>query len=93
MLTAARKALLSSRRAVIGSNSPNTRLMNPRSVAEMFETIPSPQTHHTSRPLGFTPEFGILTILWFIRTANRHMLIFCPVVALFGLLWREQAAG
>ena len=29
--------------------------MNPRSVDEMFETSPSPQTHHNTRPLGFRP--------------------------------------
>ena len=46
---------------MIGSNSPNTRSMNPRSVAEMFETSPSPWTHHTSRPLGFRPS---ITRVW-----------------------------
>jgi hypothetical protein len=35
--------------------------MNPRSVAEMFETIPSPRTHHTSQPLGFRPR---ITRVW-----------------------------
>lgn len=35
--------------------------MNPRSVAEMFETIPSPRTHHTSQPLGFRP---VITRVW-----------------------------